>query len=247
MTTSTHRRGPGRPAGERDTRSLILDAAEQLFASQGYALTSTREIAAAAGVRQSMIAYYFQSKQVLFEEVFTRRGSWLGEQRMQNLDALLARTGGVPAVRELLHAYLQPQFDMKASGPGGLAFVRLQARLHNEPEELAFQLRRKVYDASSKRYIALLEQLLPDVDAEDLNWRFVFLIGAYLYMLSDVDRLADLSDGRFQHKGDNSELLTRLTNFLSSGMMAPTTVLPAQAGASVVRAKSRRSKATLEG
>lgn len=235
MTTPTPRRGPGRPAGERDTRSLILDAAEQLFASQGYAATSTREIAAAAGVRQSMIAYYFQSKQVLFEEVFTRRGNWLGEQRMRSLDELLARTAGAPTVRELLHAYLQPQFDMKASGPGGLAFVRLQARLHNEPEEMAFQLRRKVYDASSKRYIAVLEQLLPDVHAEDLAWRFVFLIGAYLYMLSDVDRLADLSGGRFQHNGDTSELLARLTNFLSTGMMAPTTAMPTPAPAPAAR------------
>lgn len=226
--TNSVRRGPGRPVGERDTRSLILDAAEKLFADQGYASTATREIAAVAGVRQSMIAYYFQSKQVLFEEVFTRRGALLGDKRNQYLDALLDSTAGRPTVQALLNAYLRPQFEMKASGPSGLAFVRLQARLHNEPEELAFQLRRKVYDESAKRYIAVLETLLPDIDPEDLNWRFVFLIGAYLYMLSDVDRLHDLSGGRFRQSGDPDEVMARLINFLATGMLAPTTKLPRQ-------------------
>ena len=218
-STPSPARGPGRPIGDRDTRNLILDEAEKLFAYQGYASTSTRNIAAAAGVQQSMISYYFGSKQKLFEEVFKRRGMALGEQRMLNLDALLARTGGPPSVHEVLAAYLKPQFDLKRSGPAGLAFVRLQARLHNEPEELAFRLRREVYDASTKRYIAELETLLPHIPSADVSWRFAFLVGTYLYMLSGVDRMHDLSDGRYE-SDDLNELVAQLTHFLASGMQA---------------------------
>lgn len=222
MTSATPARGPGRPVGDRDTRNLILDEAEKLFAYQGYASTSTRNIAAAAGVQQSMISYYFGSKQTLFEEVFKRRGTLLSEQRSEILDDLLQRTANRPSVHEVIAAYLKPQFDLKRSGPAGLAFVRLQARLHNEPEELAFRLRREVYDPSSKRYIAVLETLLPQISSADLNWRFAFLVGTYLYMLSGVDRLHDLSDGRFE-SDDLNELVAQLTHFLAAGIQADTT------------------------
>jgi len=222
MTSTMPIRGPGRPVGDRDTRNLILDEAEKLFAYQGYASTSTRMIAAAAGVQQSMISYYFGSKQKLFEDVFRRRGTLLSEQRTQYLDGLLQRTDGHPSVHEIVAAYLKPQFDLKRSGAAGLAFMRLQARLHNEPEELAFRLRREVYDPSSKRYIAVLEALLPHIDPADLNWRFTFLIGAYLYMLSGVDRLHDLSDGRYE-SDDLNELVAQLTHFLATGMQAEST------------------------
>lgn len=216
------RRGPGRPVVDRDIRTLILDAAELAFADKGYVSTSTRDIADRAEVRQSMISYYFQSKDALFEAVFKRRGLRLSELRLQYLDELLAGARGRPAVADVVRAYLRPQFEMKRSGPAGVAFVRLQSRLHNEPEALAFRLRREVYDQSTKRYIAVLEGLLPKVDPADIAWRMVFLVGAYLYMLAGVDRLDDLSDGRFR-SGNDDELVERLTNFLTHGLMAPST------------------------
>src|SRR4051794_41513429 len=82
------RRGPGRPLVDRDTRTLILDAAELLFAEKGYVSTSTRDIAERADVRQSMISYHFQSKDALFEAVFKRRGLRLSELRIAYLDDL---------------------------------------------------------------------------------------------------------------------------------------------------------------
>jgi AcrR family transcriptional regulator len=193
-----------------------------LFADKGYVSTSTRDIAERADVRQSMISYYFQSKDALFEAVFKRRGLRLSELRIEYLDELLARTRGRPSVSEVVRAYLRPQFEMKQSGAAGVAFVRLQSRLHNEPEELAFRLRREVYDHSTKRYMSVLEKLLPKVDPADVSWRMVFLIGTYLYMLAEVDRLEDLSDGRYR-SGNIVELIERLTNFLSNGLMAPST------------------------
>lgn len=212
----------GRPAVDRDTRNLILDVAEQLFAEKGYVLTATREIAQLADIRQSMISYYFKTKRALFEEVFKRRAMYLSELRSRYLDELLEKTGGKPTVPEIIRAYLSPQFDLKRSGAGGLAFVRIQSRLHNEPEELAFKLRRDVYDQCTKRYIGVLEGLLPQVDAADISWRMVFLVGAYMYMLADVDRLEDLSDGRFR-TGDPDELIARMTNFLATGFQAAST------------------------
>lgn len=218
-------RRPGRPRGRLQgntlARDALLNAAEQLFAKKGFTATALREVAAKAHVNQALIAHYFGSKRGLFEAVYMRRGMQIAERRMELLHELQAARQA-PTVRDLVRAYLLPQFEMKQEGPGGLAFVRMQARLHNEPEEIAFRLRRKVYDESAVQYIRALEEVLPSIDAADVNWRMVFLIGAYLYMLLGVDRLEDLSEHRFAST-DDTELLDRLTSFAEGAFKAPNT------------------------
>lgn len=56
-----------------DSRAKLLNAAEKLFARQGYAEISTRQIAAAAGLNAALISYYFGSKQALYREIFKSR------------------------------------------------------------------------------------------------------------------------------------------------------------------------------
>jgi AcrR family transcriptional regulator len=49
-----------------DTRSAILAAAAQLFARQGLAATTIKEIGAEAGVNPALLYYYFASKEALY-------------------------------------------------------------------------------------------------------------------------------------------------------------------------------------
>jgi len=51
----------------------ILEAAEKLFASQGFHGTSVRDIAHEADVNIAMISYYFGSKEKLIEAIFIKR------------------------------------------------------------------------------------------------------------------------------------------------------------------------------
>jgi AcrR family transcriptional regulator len=51
----------------------ILEAAEKLFASQGFHGTSVRDIAHEADVNIAMISYYFGSKEKLIEAIFLKR------------------------------------------------------------------------------------------------------------------------------------------------------------------------------
>lgn len=51
------------------TRGRVLDAAAALFADQGYAATTLRQIATQAGVDASSIYYYFASKEEILDEV----------------------------------------------------------------------------------------------------------------------------------------------------------------------------------
>lgn len=65
-------RGPGRPAhaSTDDTVAAVLTAARALFAAHGYAATSIRAIAEAAGLTHTAIYNHFGSKAQLFTAVF---------------------------------------------------------------------------------------------------------------------------------------------------------------------------------
>lgn len=64
MSTTAPRRG--RRPGSPDTRAAILAVARQRFAQQGYAATSVRGIATAAGVDSALVHHYFGTKEDLF-------------------------------------------------------------------------------------------------------------------------------------------------------------------------------------
>lgn len=218
------RRSPGRPsvgAPDRDAPDLrdgILDHAELAFAELGFEGANLRDIAARAGVSQSLIRYYFGSKVDLFDECFRRRGGIIAGNRHVMLDRLLESVAN-PSVEDVVYAYLKPQWDMKYSGPNGAAFVAMQARLHAEPEEHALRLRREVYDASVKRYIAVLSDIMPHMSKDVIGIRMAFLVGAYLFMLNDLGRINDLTEGHLTSFGKD-EMLDQLVAFLSAGLRA---------------------------
>ena len=64
----------GRPADTEagELQSRLLDVAEELFAEYGYAATSIRQLAAAAGVNPALVHYYFGTKRELLEAVMDR-------------------------------------------------------------------------------------------------------------------------------------------------------------------------------
>lgn len=62
-------RSPRREESARHTRVLIRDAAARLFASQGYAVTTMRQIAEQAGVSERTTYAVFPTKLDLFTEV----------------------------------------------------------------------------------------------------------------------------------------------------------------------------------
>jgi AcrR family transcriptional regulator len=56
----------GRRPGAPDTRAAILAAARELFAAHGFAGTSMRAVASAAGVDAALVHHYFGTKDDLF-------------------------------------------------------------------------------------------------------------------------------------------------------------------------------------
>ena len=61
-------------ADTSETYKLILDAAEQVISEEGYAAASSRRIATHAGLKPSLVHYYFPTTDDLYLAVF-RRGA----------------------------------------------------------------------------------------------------------------------------------------------------------------------------
>jgi AcrR family transcriptional regulator len=55
-----------------DSKAAILDAAEELFATRGFAATTTKQIGARSGHNTALIYYYFDSKASLYSHVLDR-------------------------------------------------------------------------------------------------------------------------------------------------------------------------------
>lgn len=92
-----------------DKQIQIMEAAERLFADRGFAGTSVRDIAEAAGVNLAMISYYFGSKEKMMEAVFQHRGQHM---KMQ-LQSILVNSNMAPIqkVERLIDEYIDRIFQ----------------------------------------------------------------------------------------------------------------------------------------
>ena len=210
----------GRRPGTTDTRDIILDAAEEAFAAEGYVGTSLRTIAERAQVNSALVQYYFGSKEKLFKAVFLRRGRKLSDERIELLSELERRPNKPPTVEEIVCAFLIPVFKLKRHGPGGIAFMRLQARLQSESAWLTMDLRADVYEKALQRYIAALRRALPELDRNAVVWRMAFMVGAYFYIMTDTGRVEVMSGGKNSSK-NLDESFNQLVSFFVGGFKAP--------------------------
>ena len=71
----------------KNTRQMILEAAEAEFLEKGYNGTTTAGIAARANVTHAMLHYYFQTKENLFE-MFVKEKIALGKEAIFPIDVL---------------------------------------------------------------------------------------------------------------------------------------------------------------
>lgn len=100
MSLAPERQRATRSDGEQ-SRQRLLYAGLRLFATQGFAKTSTREIAEAAGTNIAAISYYFGDKAGLYRAVFfepidapPRDMSILSDPACKLHDALMCMLGG---------------------------------------------------------------------------------------------------------------------------------------------------------
>jgi AcrR family transcriptional regulator len=93
-----HRHSLDETHSEEDTRTRILKTALQLFARKGYDATTTRDLAAAAGVAEGTLFRHFTNKKAILIEVATK--GWV--EILTDLLTELSEMGSYKAVAQVM-------------------------------------------------------------------------------------------------------------------------------------------------
>jgi AcrR family transcriptional regulator len=202
------------------TKQRILDAAEKMFAFNGFDSTSLRDITAAAEVNLAAVNYHFQSKDALARAVLLRRIDAINRRRFELLGEYLRKTGdGIPKLEGLLEAFYRPAFELALTPSNRtLSAGRLIGRVYSEPERW-LEIFEHHLKPVAERFIAELRRALPALPDQDFFWRFNFCIGALVQTMIHVQTLHRISNGKIDPE-DCETAIRQVVAFVAAGFRA---------------------------
>lgn len=201
-----------------DTKARILDAAERLFADNGFRSTSMRDITQEAGVNLAAVNYHFGSKEALMVAVLERTTAPVNRARLERLDTLEAAAGDAAVPTEqIVRAFLTPLFERWCEwGQSDPTFLKLVGRIHVEVDQELRARCIKQFDTVFRRFSTAFQRSLPELEPSEVHWRGLFLIGSMAYMVTWGASILETDD-----HGRREEILESLIQFAAAGMAAP--------------------------
>lgn len=206
-----------------DTKTRILDCAEQMFAREGFHNTSLRKLTALAEVNLASVNYHFGSKEALLQAVIERRLLPLNTIRKSKIEQVLQQARqkrGIPAASEVLQAFIVPTLEFRHSSQGAKDFISLIGRSLSEPDETVRNCFMTLAMPNFQFFFAALHQALPKLPEEILLARVQFIMGTLSHVMSMS------SSSRLNRPGlptalGHNELVEQLLIFVQAGLEAP--------------------------
>lgn len=200
------------PTGER-----ILDAAEALFARDGFSAVTVRQIMRKAEADVSLAYYHFKSKRDLFDAVMLRRAEHLNRIRLEALEAVEQRhPDDLATVKEIIDAFLDPLLDLLASDhEEWRPYFALIGQV-NSSSEWGGECMTRYFDPLVARFIEALKKAMPQSDDADLYWCYQFLSGALTLTFAETGRIDNLSGGVCRST-DMAAIKARMSRFIAAG------------------------------
>jgi AcrR family transcriptional regulator len=209
---------------QRDTKTRILDAAEILFAENGYKRTSIKALACRARVNLAAVNYHFGSKHALMEKVIERRLTMINDLRMERFQQIEAEAAGSdcpPSVPALLRAFIEPVFTVTDTLKKEGSFLLIEGRAFAETDPAIREIFIRHFKPAFTRLSGLMQAALPELSAPVLRWRLHFAIGAFDHTLKVCGSRP--VPGFFPPVEQPGMVVSRLVAFLAHGMTAPHT------------------------
>jgi TetR/AcrR family transcriptional regulator len=155
MESAVDRRNQRRLRQQDLSRTHLLDAAEEIFGSRGFAMATLKEIAELAGFAVGSVYLFFPSKEDLFKAVWLRRG----QEFMPGMTGVVGESAPAEDALSRLHALIDYQVGFFRAHP---AFGRLYLRFsgtadaaHGVTVDPTVQLR---FDEAMRMQAELFEQ-----------------------------------------------------------------------------------------
>ena len=202
----------------KDTKLLILDAAESLFASQGFTQTSMRSITAKAGVNLASVNYHYGSKKNLIQAVFKRYFDKLMPLVDDQL-AVLPCEKGAKGIDLLLTSLIPPLLTLSEIHEDGTeTFVQLLGRGYNETQG---HLRRFImhdYGDTVSGLVSAIHKRLPEVPDDILFWRLHFAMGSVVFSMASSQALKQIAQSDYNQHVNIADVIRHLVPFISQGI-----------------------------
>lgn len=206
-----------RRADSRITREKILSTSIHLFSEHGHGGVSMRAIAEAAGVNLAAMNYHFGSKMQLFESAFEHCAAPINIERLGRLDKL-ELASHPPTAREIIRAFV----DVKLMA-GDSTRPQMIAQVFAESPTLFRPLLERVFAPTVNRFLMALQKTLPELDPEELELRFHFLVGSMLHLFRlntplRVNAGSSRSDALTSRVASEQHKLEALIEFVAAGL-----------------------------
>lgn len=165
-----------------NTKERILHAAEDLFAQNGFAGTSLRQVTSRADVNIAAVNYHFGTKENLVQEVFKHRMDEMSEKRLALLSKVIEKND--TDLEAILLAFIQPALALTMDKHGG-SFVRVLARAYAEKNDGLRNFLSENYGQVLRAFAQAIAHCLPNLSKEELYWRMDFVAGSLTYAMAD--------------------------------------------------------------
>ncbi len=212
----------GRTAEQRlergDAQDAILDAAEVVFADNGFHGATTRAIAEHARANAALIHYYFGSKEALYEAVVARRAGAINAERRARLTALHAQNA--LTLETVLDALLRPTVALgRDPGRGGAHYARLLGHAASGTDERSRRLTAAHYNAIAQVFIAEIAGVVPCLSPANTVRGYLNAVSIGISLMAPTGRTKDLSDGALDDD-DLEEIIGQAVRFIAAGIRA---------------------------
>ncbi len=205
-----------------DTSQSIVRAAELLFAENGFAETTVRQITAKAGVNLAAVNYHFGSKKGLVLAVAEKFLVPLCDHVEQSLEERLSASEFRVSLEEALEILMRSLLMVNRDNDQALAvFMRLLelAYMQNQEDLRDFLIER--YGQRFQELIRIVREDAAPMEDDEFFWRLHFLLGSITFTLSNYHTISALEKREF-HRDDAAveEVLHRMIPVLSAGFQA---------------------------
>lgn len=199
------------------TKEKIVNAAEVLFAEQGFSETSMRLITSVAKVNLAAVNYHFGSKKDLIQAVIDRYFIKFSD-RVGKAFAKLEQQSHV-SMDEVLNALLIPVVEMDMKSTDSAAnFMRLLGRAYTESQGHLKVFLSNKYGHLQTQLTDLVHKANPELDRNEVFWRLHFMLGTLVFAMAGHQALKDIAEADLNEQVDTRRMIDYLIPFLTASM-----------------------------
>jgi AcrR family transcriptional regulator len=204
------------------TKVKILNAAEVLFAEQGFSETSMRLITSVAEVNLAAVNYHFGSKKDLIQSVIDRFFIQISGKVGSAFNTLDKQDD--VSMREILEALLIPVIELDQDRSQSAShFMRLLGRAYTESQGHLKVFLREKYGHLQSQFTHLVHKANPELSQNEIFWRLHFMLGTLVFAMASYPALSEIAEADLNEKVDTKRMIDYLIPFLTASLQSDVT------------------------